>query len=177
MAAAAAGREHALTEWRLQQLADGKVYPHPYLSLPRYSLIWTRNFVRTRATPRYGRGGLGTAGRSYLCGDHVHPKGSLASGGHVYFSLSCRSTPTHGFPPAIPPSSSYIHIVDTRAKTRLYNHVNIPSTLTATQVKCRTLESDFPDRPPYTITITLGYPIIISNRRPYRKPWWVIRIF
>lgn len=35
---------------------------------------------------RWQAGGRASAGRIY--GDHRHPKGSLASGGHVYFSLS-----------------------------------------------------------------------------------------
>jgi len=42
-----------------------------------------------------GGGGRASAGRIY--GDHRHPKGSLASGGHVYFSLShsTRTPPPH----------------------------------------------------------------------------------
>lgn len=48
---------------------------------------------------RVWREGRASAGRIY--GDHRHPKGSLASGGHVYFSLSHSARN----PPPSPPST------------------------------------------------------------------------
>lgn len=60
-----------------------------------------------------GGGGRTSAGRIY--GDHRHPKGSLASGGHVYFSLS-HSTRT------LPPHTTALH----GAVRSLYNIIYIP---------------------------------------------------
>jgi len=73
----------------------------------------TRNFA-VYSILECGGGGRASAGRIY--GDHRHPKGSLASGGHVYFSLS-HSTRTP------PPHTTALH----GAVRSLYNIIYIPA--------------------------------------------------